>query len=151
MLHGILQKRFKTRVPCYPPLQYSSEYPGSWLTNPQTFAKRKDLQQTMMNSSNSIPSKPQTSSVAVGNVGYFSEFLLQSNSKTYIKERFSPNKTKYNEIDKARATVFEMEKPKPTTIILAPMVPHVREQTIQPQPRTIRTHITIAELLNPMD
>lgn len=70
-------------------------------------------------------------SVPVGNSGYVSEFILEGTAKAaYIKTSFNSTKKHYTALESAVA-MARNEKP------------HVQ--------RIVRTHISINELLNPME
>lgn len=92
-----------------------------------------------------IPAQPQSAkaaanmqqeratamSVKVGNTGYFSEFIIGGQEcKAYVKRAFNPTKVHFNAIEHAIAQQQHQEQAKVT-------------------PRVTRTHISIAELLNP--
>lgn len=93
--------------------------------------------QTAPTRMNNSAARPLSILVPVGNSGFYSEFLVEKHdSKAYIKQYFAPNKLHYSEIERAKEKrLVEQEN-----VTIPP--PQVQLK--------VRTSITIAELLNPL-
>lgn len=109
---------------------------AQWQQGSANATNRNNKQLEMDNARMKITNKHAESritarSVPVGNIGFFSEFVLDGATNAYIKSSFAATKKHYTAIDNAihTATVASLDAPKQT--------------------RVIRTSITIQELLNP--